>query len=445
MNQGPRRPCPKPRFDAGRPAVDGGDRLHLAEARCIAEGSGLLFLDWYFSEDLCTAFNLERADIVHFTRAERSLLAKLLAARGQVLDRDRLLDAVTGVGSDSSDRSIDFLITRLRRKLGDRARRPRYIETRYGEGYRWIAATAPRRAAEQATIAVGPVRYRLRRRPVDSVLVLCLQGHLAADSARLIDAEIRDEIAQAAGAGKAGAGEAGDGKAGDGFRHLLIDLRDVQGIDDDAVAIFACIRDRAREADIALVFSNVRESIAQPLRATGIRLFASLDAAQEWREQDILRHAPTEPRAEHSLRCLLARDAGAEHAATILDHLVTIDLPPREVIFRAGSERREMFFLEDGTTEAFLHIDGAWVRTTRIWPGTLFGEISFYCGAPRIATVMTVDPCHLVRIRPDALARLEADHPRAAIALYRFLTRRTAQRLISYNDMLVDFFRSTRA
>ena len=55
-----------------------------------------------------------------------------------------LLDAIAGSGSVGTDRSIDFLINRLRAKLGDSARSPTMIATQYGEGYIWIAR--PQRA-----------------------------------------------------------------------------------------------------------------------------------------------------------------------------------------------------------------------------------------------------------------------------------------------------------
>ncbi len=49
----------------------------------------------------------------------RRLLAEQPRPRpGQVFSRDQLLDAVAEVGSDSRDRSIDFLINRLRRQAG---------------------------------------------------------------------------------------------------------------------------------------------------------------------------------------------------------------------------------------------------------------------------------------------------------------------------------------
>lgn len=51
------------------------------------------------------------------------------------------------------------MVNRLRRKLGDDARAPRYIATRYGEGYVWVGA-APVTADDVAgaDIILGPVK-----------------------------------------------------------------------------------------------------------------------------------------------------------------------------------------------------------------------------------------------------------------------------------------------
>src|SRR5699024_7003705 len=56
-------------------------------------------------------------------------------------------------------RSIDFIIHRLRRKLRDEPRDPRYIATQYGEGYVWIAEPLPtQQPAANAFLVIGPVR-----------------------------------------------------------------------------------------------------------------------------------------------------------------------------------------------------------------------------------------------------------------------------------------------
>ena len=93
-----------------------------------------------------------------FTRTERLLLRELTSHPGHLRTRNHLLDAVSEAGSDAGDRNIDFHITRLRSKLGDSARRPRFIQTRYGEGYVWIGSRPQPTGAELgAFILVGPI------------------------------------------------------------------------------------------------------------------------------------------------------------------------------------------------------------------------------------------------------------------------------------------------
>jgi Transcriptional regulatory protein, C terminal len=96
--------------------------------------------------------------IVKFTRAERIILSKLTKNSRSVISREYLLDAISDLGSDSTDRNIDFVINRLRRKLQDSARQPTYIGTQYGEGYIWIAERAPdANGTSGAFLVIGPV------------------------------------------------------------------------------------------------------------------------------------------------------------------------------------------------------------------------------------------------------------------------------------------------
>jgi hypothetical protein len=68
------------------------------------------------------------------------------------------LDELNGFGSDTSDRNIDFIINRIRRKIGDSARAPAYIGTQYGEGYVWIAERLHTGAqVPGAFLVVGPL------------------------------------------------------------------------------------------------------------------------------------------------------------------------------------------------------------------------------------------------------------------------------------------------
>lgn len=65
---------------------------------------------------------------VTLRRSEYALLSALLTHAGRVLSRDQLRDAVSGRSAEAFDRSIDFLIGRLCRKLGEDSRSPELIK-----------------------------------------------------------------------------------------------------------------------------------------------------------------------------------------------------------------------------------------------------------------------------------------------------------------------------
>jgi two-component system phosphate regulon response regulator OmpR len=69
-------------------------------------------------------------------------LAALAAAAGRVLTRDQLMERLKGLEHESFDRSLDVLVSRLRQKLGDDARHPRFIKTVYGAGYLFLDQSA---------------------------------------------------------------------------------------------------------------------------------------------------------------------------------------------------------------------------------------------------------------------------------------------------------------
>jgi two-component system OmpR family response regulator len=72
------------------------------------------------------------------TGAEFDLLRVFLDRPGRVLSRDQLLDLTQGRDADPLDRSIDVLVSRLRRKLGD-APPFRLVKTVRNGGYQFTA------------------------------------------------------------------------------------------------------------------------------------------------------------------------------------------------------------------------------------------------------------------------------------------------------------------
>ena len=96
--------------------------------------SQLLFVNWTL--DLTTRHLISPEKLViPLSGGEFRLLRVFLEHPKRVLTRDQLLELSQGREAQAFDRSIDVLVGRLRRHLGENAREPRIIQTARGAGY----------------------------------------------------------------------------------------------------------------------------------------------------------------------------------------------------------------------------------------------------------------------------------------------------------------------
>jgi len=109
-------------------------RSRETHARRLSAGGGLVL------ETDTRRATLSGAEI-DLTSLEFGLLRILMESRGRVLTREMLLRRLRGIDADIYDRSVDMLISRLRRKLGDDSRSPRYIKTIWRAGYQFVGAS----------------------------------------------------------------------------------------------------------------------------------------------------------------------------------------------------------------------------------------------------------------------------------------------------------------
>jgi DNA-binding response OmpR family regulator len=93
-------------------------------------------------DDITIDFKLRevcmRGEVVPLTSTEYRLLEELARHAGTVLPHSYLIEHVWGPEYAGEDHYLKVFIRRLRRKLGDDADRPRYIQTEWGVGYRFI-------------------------------------------------------------------------------------------------------------------------------------------------------------------------------------------------------------------------------------------------------------------------------------------------------------------
>lgn len=76
--------------------------------------------------------------ILDMTTMEFQLLMLLAERKGRIVTRDQIMESIRGADRLAFDRSIDVAVSRLRQKLQDDPKSPRYIKTVWGTGYMFI-------------------------------------------------------------------------------------------------------------------------------------------------------------------------------------------------------------------------------------------------------------------------------------------------------------------
>jgi len=77
---------------------------------------------------------------LHLTSLAQSLLYLLAANAGRLVTREQILDSLWGADHEAGSNLVDRHVRNLRTKLHDNWRRPRFIATVQGHGYRFLPA-----------------------------------------------------------------------------------------------------------------------------------------------------------------------------------------------------------------------------------------------------------------------------------------------------------------
>ncbi|MGI9236472.1 MAG: response regulator transcription factor [Woeseiaceae bacterium] len=75
---------------------------------------------------------------IDLTSMEFELLLILAKRHGKKLSRDDILSELRGIDAAILTRSVDIMISRVRAKLGDSVKPPRFIQTIWGRGYSFV-------------------------------------------------------------------------------------------------------------------------------------------------------------------------------------------------------------------------------------------------------------------------------------------------------------------
>ena len=74
---------------------------------------------------------------LNLTSAEYGILSYLMKKNGGVVSREELIYNVDSISEDTSNKSIDVIIGRIRGKIGEDSKNPKFIQSVRGIGYKF--------------------------------------------------------------------------------------------------------------------------------------------------------------------------------------------------------------------------------------------------------------------------------------------------------------------
>ncbi len=113
----------------------------------------------------------------------------------------------------------------------------------------------------------------------------------------------------------------------------------------------------------------------------------------------------------------LFRDATPEDLAAVAAIAEEKAYMVAEYIYHAGDTADAMFIIESGTIDVILKDQE--IPVGSVGSGQALGEMAFFERGERLASAITHEPTHVLRVAFDKLDKVLVDHPNLALTLYR--------------------------
>jgi SulP family sulfate permease len=253
------------------------------------------------------------------------------------------------------------------------------------------------------------------------IYILRLQGFIFFGTADRLLNVVRDRLQQTKGSPA---------------RYVLLDFRRVTGLDSTGMLSLQKLQEVVADQGGTLFIVEASEEICHQLEkgglATGnsLRFCHHLDEAMEWCENELLERLghPLDPAPVPLVEQLAATLMEETNLEPLWPYLERVEAAAGEHLIVQGDEPDCLYFVETGQVTARLEYpDRRPLRLETVASGHVVGELGFYMGQKRTASVVADVPSVLYRLTIEELDRLEKEEPAVASALHRLMVH-----LLSY-------------
>jgi SulP family sulfate permease len=280
-------------------------------------------------------------------------------------------------------------------------------------------------ATFQSRIARPKLHKRILKRFGKQVLILELQGYIFFGTANQLIEQIRAHL---------------ENYANTRLCFLLLDFSQVTGIDSSVVLSFRKMGQLVQKNQATIILTGLSEDIQAFLQKSGVlgseqnsfQILPDLDRGVEWCEDELLRSTGVLTREARKPIQVQLRDliGDTKIIPRIMKYLEKLELPAGTHLIHQGESPGALYFLESGVVTAQLDtIDVDPIRLNTMSSENLVGELGFYLGSKRNASVVADTPATLYRLTSESLHKMESEDPEAAALFHKFIAHVMAEKL----------------
>jgi SulP family sulfate permease len=286
--------------------------------------------------------------------------------------------------------------------------------------------------SHHSTVDRSPIEARLLNDRGGQILIMRLKGYIFFGSADNLLNTIRQRQADS---------------TLPRLGYVILDFQHVSGLDTSGLVSIQKLARLARRARFTILAASVPAEIQDSFRkarligedAGQIRLFRDRDFSIEWCENAILldENADTTRETRNLQQILNDFHPSQIDPNVLFDYLERQEVGRNHYLMLQGDPSDDLFFIEAGRVRVVVELDnGRLMRVRTMEAGTVVGEIGLYLGQPRLASVLTEEPCVILRLSASALERMQKENPRLASAFHEFMVRVLAERITQQNRTL---------
>jgi len=220
---------------------------------------------------------------------------------------------------------------------------------------------------------------------------------------------------------------------------VVVDFSGVSGIDRSAVGVFMRILRRYESKPLRFYFvaadANRRALDGMSLNGDdgrNLRFFLSLDEAIEAAEEDLISSLPGE-KSDHSLFEFLDNPAERQ---LFLAHCESRSVAHGEKLCSEGELSDAIYFVERGSFDITKATRDGPLRLSQLRPGTIAGEMAFYTGQARSASIEAVSDSHVKVLSRKALESIRDTHPGLASKVDLMVIRKLCASIARSNTLI---------